>query len=91
MVRYRYLYLLSTLQGDTHEKNKENKKNHPKSPSLMAHLEQLDDPRMERTRLHHLLDILVIALCTLLCGGESYNDMEDFGKAKEDWFKNFLE
>jgi predicted transposase YbfD/YdcC len=37
------------------------------------------------------VDILVIALCTLLCGGESFNDMEEFGQAKHDWFKGFLE
>jgi hypothetical protein len=37
-----------------------------------------------------LIDILVIAICTLLCGGESFNDMEDFGHAKQDWFKTFL-
>jgi predicted transposase YbfD/YdcC len=37
-----------------------------------------------------LVDILVIAVCTLLCGGESFNDMEDFGKAKLEWFKSFL-
>jgi len=37
-----------------------------------------------------LIDILVIAVCTLLCGGETFNDMEDFGEAKFDWFKTFL-
>ena len=37
-----------------------------------------------------IIDVLTIALCTLLCAGESFNDMEDFGKAKEDWFKTFL-
>jgi predicted transposase YbfD/YdcC len=37
-----------------------------------------------------LIDILVIAVCTLLCGGETFNDMEDFGRAKQDWFKTFL-
>ena len=36
-----------------------------------------------------MTDILVIAVCTLLCAGESSNDMEDFGKAKQDWFKTF--
>ncbi len=36
------------------------------------------------------MDILVIAICTLLCAGESFNDMEDFGQAKQDWFKTFL-
>jgi predicted transposase YbfD/YdcC len=32
----------------------------------------------------------VIAICTLLCAGETFNDMEDFGRAKQDWFKTFL-
>ncbi len=68
-----------------------NKEKNSTNPGIITHLEQLEDPRMERRRLHNLTDIMVIALCTLLCGGESFNDMEDFGKAKEDWFKNFLE
>lgn len=33
---------------------------------------------------------MVIALCCLLCGGETFNDMEEFGHAKEAWFKTFL-
>lgn len=45
---------------------------------------------MRRTRRHELTDILVISICTLLCGGESFNDMEDFGRAKEDWLCTFL-
>lgn len=45
---------------------------------------------MDRTRRHELIDILVIAICTLLCGGEGFNDMEDFGRAKEEWFRTFL-
>jgi predicted transposase YbfD/YdcC len=36
------------------------------------------------------VDVLVIALCCLMCGGEGFNDMEDFGKAKQQWFKTFL-
>jgi hypothetical protein len=35
--------------------------------------------------------VLLIALCTLLCGGETFNDMEDFGHAKRDWFQTFLD
>jgi predicted transposase YbfD/YdcC len=34
--------------------------------------------------------VLIIAVCCLLCAGESFNDMEDFGKAKHDWLKGFL-
>lgn len=59
--------------------------------SLIEHFQGLPDPRVNRTRDHLLLDILVIGICTLLCGGESFNDMEDFGYAKQDWLKTFLE
>jgi predicted transposase YbfD/YdcC len=58
--------------------------------SLVAHLAPVPDPRMNRRKDHDLIDILVIAICTHLCAGESFNDMEDFGKAKFDWFKTFL-
>lgn len=58
--------------------------------SLIEHFKALPDPRVDRTKDHDLIDILVIAICTLLCAGESFNDMEDFGKAKADWFRTFL-
>jgi predicted transposase YbfD/YdcC len=64
-------------------------KPHPKL-SLIEHFKNLPDPRVNRTKDHELIDVLTLALCTLLCAGESFNDMEDFGKAKEDWFKTFL-
>ncbi len=62
---------------------------HPKL-SLIEHFQNLPDPRINRTKDHDLIDLLVIAVCTLLCAGESFNDMEDFGHAKHDWFKTFL-
>jgi predicted transposase YbfD/YdcC len=62
---------------------------HPKL-SLIEHFEVISDPRVNRTKDHALIDVLVIAVCTLLCGGETFNDMEDFGKAKEQWFRTFL-
>lgn len=65
-------------------------KTHP-THSLIEHFQELPDPRVNRTKDHLLIDVLVIAVCTLLCGGETFNDMEDFGQAKEDWFKTFLE
>jgi predicted transposase YbfD/YdcC len=71
---------------------------HPKSnsvtqlakTSLVFHLGAVPDPRINRRKEHDLIDVLVIAVCTLLCAGEGFNDMEDFGKAKYDWFKTFL-
>lgn len=64
--------------------------NSPTPTSLVAHFGGLPDPRLNRTKDHDLVDILVIAICTLLCAGETFNDMEDFGRAKQDWFKTFL-
>ena len=45
---------------------------------------------MNRSKHHELVDMMVISVCTLLCGGQSFNDMEDFGNAKREWFETFL-
>ena len=58
---------------------------------LLSILRELPDPRVERTRLHKFEDILVIAICALLCGAESFEDMELFGDTKEPWLRTFLE
>jgi predicted transposase YbfD/YdcC len=58
--------------------------------SIVEHFQTLKDPRIERTKKHLLLDILVIALCTLLTGGEGLQDMELFGKSKRAWLQTFL-
>src|SRR5919199_885880 len=60
------------------------------SASIVEHFRTLKDPRIERTKKHNLLDILVIALCTLLTGGEGFQDMELFGKSKRAWLQTFL-
>lgn len=49
------------------------------------------DPRVERTKEHRLIDIIVIALCSVLCGAEGFTEIEEFGKSKKEWFKSFLE
>jgi predicted transposase YbfD/YdcC len=58
--------------------------------SLVEHFKDLPDPRVNRTKDHALIDILVIAICTLLCGGEGFNDMEAFGQTKQQWLRTFL-
>jgi Transposase len=60
-----------------------------KSP--LNYFSSLTDPRVERTREHHLEDILFIAIASIICGGDSWNDMEEFGKAKEEWLRTFLQ
>ena len=59
--------------------------------SLIDCFQEMPDPRIDRTRPHKLVDILVIGLCSQLTGGEGFTDMEVFGKAREPWLKTFLE
>ena len=58
--------------------------------ALSQHFAHLDDPRVERTRLHQLLDSVVIAICAVIAGAESWDDMALFGEAKRAWFATFL-
>jgi predicted transposase YbfD/YdcC len=62
-----------------------------KGPTLIDCLEEVPDPRIERCRRHKLIDILFIAICAVICGAESFTQMEEFGEAKEDWLRQFLE
>lgn len=54
-----------------------------------AVFEDLQDPRDDNAR-HDLHEILMIALCTVLCGGEDCSDMALFGRAKEPFLRQFL-
>jgi len=58
--------------------------------SLVRAFHDLPDPRRAQGQDHRLTDLLVIAVCTLLVGGESAYEMEDFGRAREDWLRSFL-
>lgn len=57
---------------------------------LTKHFAHLEDPRVERTRLHVLLDVVVIALCAVIAGAESWDDIALFGETKAAWFATFL-
>jgi predicted transposase YbfD/YdcC len=55
------------------------------------HFAQVEDPRTGPAIQHKLIDILVIALCGVICGADGWSDIETFGKAKEDWLQSILE
>lgn len=63
----------------------------PTSPSLLLLLHEVEDPRLDRAKKHSLADILFLSLCGVICGCESFNDIEDFGNAKYDWFKTHID
>jgi predicted transposase YbfD/YdcC len=58
--------------------------------SLCDTLGKVPDPRLDRTRLHQLVDILIIAVCATICAAETWEEIAEFGRAKQSWFKKFL-
>jgi predicted transposase YbfD/YdcC len=59
--------------------------------TLLTHFQVLQDPRLERSRLHNLLDLLAITICAVICGADSWVDVQKYGIAKYDWLKSFLQ
>ena len=62
-----------------------------KAETLFERVGEIKDPRMERTKLHSLKDILVIAVCATICGADNWEEMAEFGESKREWFATFLE
>jgi len=59
--------------------------------SIADHFAQMPDPRVERTKRHKLIDIITIAICAVICGADTWVEMEIYGQAKHQWLKQFLE
>jgi len=59
--------------------------------SAIEHFAALPDPRIERSKKHKLIDIIVIALCAVVANAENFVEIEDFGRAKESWLRQYLE
>jgi predicted transposase YbfD/YdcC len=58
---------------------------------LQGILSVIPDTRMERCKKHKLIDILVIALCGVIAGADTWQDVVDFGNEKLEWLSGFLE
>jgi predicted transposase YbfD/YdcC len=58
--------------------------------SILTHFGNLEDPRDIRGKEHLLLDIITIALCAVISGAEGWEDMAEYGRAKQDWLSTFL-
>ena len=59
--------------------------------SLISLFGDMPDPRLDRKKLHNLGDIITIAILAVICGAESWVDIEEFGEARYEWLKSFLE
>jgi predicted transposase YbfD/YdcC len=58
--------------------------------SFLDHFADLPDPRVERTREHALLDIVFVAVCAVISGGNGFVSMETYGHEKLHWLRKFV-
>jgi predicted transposase YbfD/YdcC len=58
--------------------------------SILSHFSSIEDPRVNRQKLHKLEDIFFITICAVICGADNWVAIEEFGKAKEFWFTEIL-
>lgn len=75
-------------------KNKQSKKVSKDTERFSAPMQffmSITDPRIDRHKAHPLSTILMVAICGVISGAESFVDMEDFGNAKREWLGSFLD
>ncbi len=58
--------------------------------SFLEHFSNLKDPRINRKKLYPLDEILLVALCAVICGAEGWTDFAVFGKEKLDFLRAYL-
>jgi predicted transposase YbfD/YdcC len=59
--------------------------------SLTEHFASVEDPRAEHLIDHKLIEIILMAICAVICGAETWTDVELFGNERLDWLRQFLE
>jgi len=58
---------------------------------LTSIFSKIDDPRRDLTKLHQLNDILLIGIISVICGADTWNEMEIYAQEKESFLQTFLE
>ena len=57
----------------------------------MGYVKEIEDPRVQRSKKHFLKDILAIAILAVIAGAQGWEEMENYGIAKQEWLWDFLE
>lgn len=60
-------------------------------PTVIKHFSCIEDPRIDRNKKHKLSEIIVVSLCSILCGINTIDGIAEFGKNKLHWLKEFLD
>jgi len=58
---------------------------------IARYFNDLEDPRVDRTKRHNLTDMIFIAICAVICGADGWVQIELFGNCKLQWFRTFLD
>jgi predicted transposase YbfD/YdcC len=58
---------------------------------LTDYFQEVEDPRRDHGKRHELLDVLILTLSGFLCGAESWVDVADYARSKQEWFETFLD
>ena len=66
------------------------KKSDKMKSNLHTHFKCLKDPRIDRKKQHSLQDILSLVVIGIICGADSWDAIEEFGKAKKEFLSTFL-
>ena len=62
----------------------------PKSVRIADHFAELTDPR-RREVIYPLVNVVVIAICAVICGADDFVAIAKFGRTKRDWLAQFLD
>jgi predicted transposase YbfD/YdcC len=57
---------------------------------LQDHFATIADPRSGPAQRYELIEILMIAVCAMLCGAEGFTDIALWGRLQQDWLKTWL-
>ena len=58
--------------------------------SFQKHFAVVDDPRIERSKCHLLMDILFLSVCATIAGADGPSDIADFGRQQITWLRKFI-
>ena len=61
------------------------------SSNIIEHFRNIEDPRIERNKKHLVWDIISLTICAVVCGCETWEEIELYGKEKHDWLSTILE
>ncbi len=59
--------------------------------NILAYFEELDDPHIEKNQKHPLINVISIAILGVICGADTWVDIERYGNAKREWLGTFLD